>query len=135
MYRLWYRRYLLDRFIRYFGNFSSINLREQKRKIFRDFPRKASSKGIAKPRCCKSVVGNHRAAAPVGYPTHPQLQITKLKKKFPNARAGQTVGHMHIFFLLFTNFQWKNSRSFFIFAHQCFVGAIWTHTFQKGAIV
>ena len=42
------------------------------------------------------------------------LQITKFyksHKKFLNARAGQTAGRMQIFFLLFTDFQWKNSRS------------------------
>ena len=129
MYRFWYRCYFLDDFTRHFGNFILINLREQKRKNFRYFPRKASSKSIAKPRCCRSVVGNHRAAAPcrisrkvdlpdirqICYPAHPELQITKLKKKiikkFPNARAGQTSGHFQIFFLLFTDFQWKNSRS------------------------
>ena len=113
MYRFWYRRYFLDIFTRYFGNFFLINLRY--------FPRKASSKSIAKPRCCRSVVGNHRAAAPyrisgkvdlpdiqypvirqICYPAHPELQITKFKKKiikkFPNARAGQTAGRFQIFF-------------------------------------
>ena len=44
MYRFWYRRYFLDRFTRYFGNFFGVNLREQIRKFFRDFPLKASSK-------------------------------------------------------------------------------------------
>ena len=42
------------------------------------------------------------------------LQITKFQKnhkKVLNARAGQTAGRMQIFFLLFTNFQRKNSRS------------------------
>ena len=41
------------------------------------------------------------------------LQITKLHKnikKILNARAGQTAGRMQIF-LLFTDFQWKNSGS------------------------
>ena len=42
------------------------------------------------------------------------LQITKFyknHKEFLNARAGQTAGRMLIFFLLFTDFQWKNSKS------------------------
>ena len=42
------------------------------------------------------------------------LQITKFyknHKKFLNARAGQTAGRMQIIFLLFTDFQWKNSKS------------------------
>ena len=100
MYHFWYRHYFLDDFTRYFGNFFLINLREQTRKIFRYFPPKASSKSIAKPRCCRSVVGNHRAAAPywisgkvdlpdiqypviqqIRYPANSELQITKLKKK------------------------------------------------------
>ena len=68
------------------------------------------------------------------------LQITKFcknYKKFFNARAGKPRAACRYSFLIFTDFQWKNSRSadvqtFFIFAHQCFVEAIWTHTFQKG---
>ena len=63
MYRFWYRRYFLDRCTRYFGNFF-LSKREQKRKTFRVFPQKASSTSTAKPRCCRSVVGNYRAAAP-----------------------------------------------------------------------
>ena len=42
------------------------------------------------------------------------LQITKFyknHKKFNNARAGQTAGRLQIIFLLFTDFQWKNSKS------------------------
>ena len=42
------------------------------------------------------------------------LQITKFyknHKKSLNARAEQTAGRMQIFFLLFTDFQWKNSKS------------------------
>ena len=41
------------------------------------------------------------------------LQITKFYKnheKFLYARAGQTAGRMQIFFLLFTDFQRKNSQ-------------------------
>ena len=42
------------------------------------------------------------------------LQITKFyknqKKKFLNARAGQTAGGMQICCLLFTDFQWKNKE-------------------------
>ena len=64
MCRFWYRRYFLDRFTRYFGNFFFMNLREEKRKTYQVFPRKASSKSTAKPRCCRSVVGNHRAVVP-----------------------------------------------------------------------
>ena len=132
MYRFWYRRYFSDDFTPYFGNFFFNKLkREQKRKNFRYFPRKASSKSIAKPRCCRSVVGNHRAAVPYrisGKVDLPDIQYPanllsgtsrvanneikkKVIKKFPNARAGQTSGRFHIFFLLFTNFQRKNSRS------------------------
>ena len=42
------------------------------------------------------------------------LQIMKFyknHKKFLNARAGQTAGRMQVFFLLFTDFQWRNSKS------------------------
>ena len=68
------------------------------------------------------------------------LQITKFHKnhkKFLNARAGHTAGRMQIFFFAVHRFsveKWKicGSVDFFIFTYQCFVGIIWTHTFQKG---
>ena len=42
------------------------------------------------------------------------LQVTKFyknHKKFLKTRAELTGGRMQIFFLLFTDFQWKNSKS------------------------
>ena len=61
-----------------------MNLREQKGKKFRYFPQKASSKSIAKPRCCRSVVGNHRAASPCrisGKADLPFIQYPAIKKQ------------------------------------------------------
>ena len=51
----------------------------------------------------------------------------------------QTAGRMQIFFCSSPIFSEKivdlrTGRLFYIFAHQCFVGAIWTHSFQKGGI-
>ena len=74
------------------------------------------------------MVGNRRAAAPcrisgkvglpdIQYPANllsgtSRVANNEILKKFPNARAGQTAGRFQIFFfLLYTDFQWKNSRS------------------------
>ena len=62
MYRFWYRRYFLDRFTRYFGNLFLSELKKAKAENFPGFPRKASSKSTAKPRCCRLEVGNLWAA-------------------------------------------------------------------------
>ena len=57
------------------------------------------------------------------------LQITKFyknHKKFLNARAGQTAGRMQIFFLLFTDFQWKNSKFADVWTFLfLFINALW----------
>ena len=69
------------------------------------------------------------------------LQITKFYKnhqKFLNARAGQTAGRKQIFFRSSPIFSGKmdlrTCRLFFIFAHQSFVGAIWTYNSKKGGL-
>ena len=65
------------------------------------------------------------------------LQITKFyknHKKFLNARAGQTAGRMQIFFVCSSQlFSGKivSLRTCRLVLLQCFVGTIWTHTFQK----
>ena len=89
--------------------------------MFRDFPRKASSKSIAKPRCCRSVVGNHRAAAlcrisgkvdlpEIQYPANllsgtyrvANNEIFKIDyEKIPQRQSWANCGpHAHLFFAL-----------------------------------
>ena len=70
------------------------------------------------------------------------LQIKKLYKnykKIPQRQSWTNCGsHADLFFCSSPIFSGKivdlRTLDFFVFAHQCFVGAIWTLTFQKGGL-